>query len=337
MDPVTPTTLYAGTLRAVFRSTDGGANWTESDAGMTDPTPRFLAVDPVTPTTLYEVNYYVIPFLRDTVYRSTDGGATWTMMSEGTLVPFGLAVAPGTPTALYLAYGYGVARSVDGGANWSPIVIGLRNTVISALAVDPVTPSTLHAGAFRSTDSGFNWTYTGLYAVVGIVVDPVTPMTVYAESDSGLFKSTDGGGTFTSLHTGLTEVSYRALAVDPVTSTTVYAGTSGVVLKSTDGGANWIVLGPAFVQALAIDPVTPATIYAGTYSGDGVYKSRPCHHLPGLGSRHPNDVVCRNRRWHLQEHRRGCELEPARRGPDRARERLGGRPGHTGDHLCGNR
>jgi len=92
-----------------------------------------------------------------------------------------------------------------------------------------------------------------------------------------VFKSTNGGGSWSAVNTGLTDTYGRALAIDPTTPATLYAGTEGGVFKSTDGGGNWSAVNtglPLYTSfyTLAIDPTTPATLYAGT-SGGGVFKS----------------------------------------------------------------
>ena len=94
----------------------------------------------------------------------------------------------------------------------------------------------------------------------------------------GVFKSTDGGESWTAMNVGLgkdpedTDVS--ALAIDPQTPATVYAGTYyHGVFKSTDGGRSWQAVnaglprGQVFVHALAIDPRRTATVYAATDRG----------------------------------------------------------------------
>jgi uncharacterized repeat protein (TIGR01451 family) len=90
-----------------------------------------------------------------------------------------------------------------------------------------------------------------------------------------VFKSTDGGATWSASYTGLANTDVIALAIDPQTPTTLYAGTNGAgVFKSTDGGTNWsdmnIGLTNPDVYALAIDPQTPTALYAGTRGG-GVF------------------------------------------------------------------
>jgi photosystem II stability/assembly factor-like uncharacterized protein len=90
-----------------------------------------------------------------------------------------------------------------------------------------------------------------------------------------VFKSTDGGTTWSAVNSGLTNTAVFALAIDPTTPNTLYAGTGGGgVFKSTNGGATWVATGtgPTNVRALAINPTTPTTLYAGT-NGGGVFKS----------------------------------------------------------------
>jgi photosystem II stability/assembly factor-like uncharacterized protein len=92
--------------------------------------------------------------------------------------------------------------------------------------------------------AGINvWTSNGPEGgcIYALAIDPVTPTTLYAGTENGgVFKSTNGGGNWSPVNTGLTDTIVRALAIDPVTPTTLYAGTyRGSVFKSTNGGGNW--------------------------------------------------------------------------------------------------
>src|SRR5439155_6256077 len=123
-------------------------------------------------------------------------------------------IDPQTPATLYARTNGGVFKSTDGGADWSPVNTGLPSPNISALAVDPQTPATLYAsvsmGSFAFPSSG------------------------------AVFKSTDGGASWSAANAGLHAPIIHALAIDPQDPATVYAGTQGGgVLKSTDRGANW--------------------------------------------------------------------------------------------------
>jgi photosystem II stability/assembly factor-like uncharacterized protein len=135
------------------------------------------------------------------------------------------------------------------------------------------------AGRPSVVSAGINvWTTNGPEGgnIKALAIDPSALATLYAGTyENGVFKSTDGGATWSPANTGLTDSFVLSLAIDPVTPATLYAGTALGVSKSTDGGANWSLastgLTSYFVRALAIDPVTPATLYAGT--ADGVFKS----------------------------------------------------------------
>src|SRR2546426_498786 len=198
----------------------------------------------------------------------------------------------------------GDLKSTAGGAAWSARTTGLPNVPIVSLAIDPQSPFTLYAGSkfhgvFKSTDGSGSWsevnaglTDTDIYAgdsdirVNAIAIDPQTPTTLYAGKyagvDRSVFKSTDGGGSWS--RSGLTSIYYvLSLAIDPQTPTTLHAGTlvdrdseGRGVCTSIDGGITWsainIGLTNLFVNALTIDSQTPSILYAGT-AGGGVFKS----------------------------------------------------------------
>ena len=170
---------------------------------------------------------------------------------------------------------------------------------ISAIAIDPVTPTTVYAGTrgggvFKSTNSGANWSPSGLadtyvWALAIARVTATTTVLYAAAGDTrngkagGLYMSTNGGVTWSD--TGAANDDVTAIAIDPVTPTTLYAGTWGAVLKSIDGGANWSTSSLAgLVSSVVIDPMDSGILYAGTtrYTADyyqdgplrgGVYKS----------------------------------------------------------------
>src|SRR5262249_34153994 len=138
-----------------------------------------LAVDPGTPSTVYAGSQSADGVL---VFKSTDAGATWNLSSSG-LPSSGifeisaLVIDPQTPSTVYAGtIGTGVFKSVNGGASWSAVNNGLIGLGILALVIDPVTPSTLYAGT--------------------------TPVTS-SEPLQGMFKSTNGGGSWSAINNGL--------------------------------------------------------------------------------------------------------------------------------------
>src|SRR5262249_3991543 len=136
----------------------------------------------------------------------------------------------------------------------------------------------------KSSDRGLTWSGSNVglpfdASVNAFAVAPQTPSTLYAGTESGVFKSLDGGSTWGV--TGSTPLRIRSLAIDPQTSATIYAGPFiDGLYKCGGAGASWAAanngLSMFFVRAIAIDPVTPATVYVGgnnLFAGSGVSKS----------------------------------------------------------------
>lgn len=117
-------------------------------------------------------------------------------------------------------------------------------------------------------------------SVRSLAVSPANPNVVYAGMMlSGVFKSTDGGDTWTFAGRGLGPGDVVALAIDPQRPSTLYAMLYGTgVFRSTDAGRSWKITSPGgrpFLQTvgatLALDPRQPRVLYAGTRQG--VYRS----------------------------------------------------------------
>jgi photosystem II stability/assembly factor-like uncharacterized protein len=317
IDPQTLTTLYVGTGNGVFKSTDSGESWSAAQTGLPDSDIHILAIDPVTPTTLYSVvtksssDLYSVKEKPLGIFKSTDGGLNWSAVNGGltTNKITSVVINPATPTNLYVGTESGVFKSTDGAGNWSAANSGLTAIVVTSLVIDPAALATLYAGAgvsgvFKSTDGGESCSAanSGLEAgyVSVLVMDPATPTTLYAlgasgfphnflpEESCGVFKSIDGGESWSAASTGLTSTGLSnsisltrrylsALVIDPLTPTTLFvgAGRDGV-FKSTNGGESWNAasngLPEVDIRILAIDPLTPTTLYAGGFQG-GVFKS----------------------------------------------------------------
>ncbi|MBO9362486.1 MAG: hypothetical protein J7452_09815, partial [Thermoflexus sp.] len=120
--------------------------------------------------------------------------------------------------------------------------------------------------------------------VSALAIDPRNSNTLYAGTlGGGVFKSTDGGGSWSAFNDGLTHLFVYALAIDPANPDTLYAGTwGGGVFKSTDGGGSWSAFNDGLthldVRALAIDSTM---LYAGTdYGGAFSLQHRMRIYLP---------------------------------------------------------
>lgn len=174
-------------------------------------------------------------------------------------------------------------------------LIGIESaTKITALAIDPTTPSTIYAVAFRkvfkTVDGGANWLKIDTGVPIGIeitalAIDPKTPSTLYAgakhhemEDIGAVYKSIDGGKSWNEISGDRSLAPISALAIDPTTPSTLFSGTDQPeydieyksIYKSTDGSESWRKTGPAYeaVLAIVIDPTSPSTLYVATGSGE---------------------------------------------------------------------
>jgi Calx-beta domain-containing protein/beta-propeller repeat-containing protein/carboxypeptidase family protein len=144
------------------------------------------------------------------------------------------------------------------------------------------------AGTWSNDNYGFTATgCCGNSEVNLLVIDPTAPSTIYAGSGVGVFKSTNGGRTWSAMNNGLSvALNVAGLAIDPLTPSTVYIAVNNFglgsrgVYKSTNGGGLWVQhsIGlPSFdPSSLAIDPVTPNVLYVSVgccFSGSHIYKT----------------------------------------------------------------
>ena len=141
---------------------------------------------------------------------------------------------------------------------------------------------TIGSGLWRSADSGDSWKRSqnegGLWSesrVYGLTVHPKEPRTIFAGADDGIYKSTDGGQSFTRLDSPMNAMDVWKIAIDPSNPDTIFAGTRPAALfRSKDGGKSWQKLPVDMaeecpnvriprVTALVVDPSNPKTIWAG--------------------------------------------------------------------------
>ena len=273
--PTLPSTLYAGTLSGVFKSTNGGRNWSLSNNGIGNVPVNKVLIDPLTPSTIYALaNSHNGD---DGVYKSTDGGNNWNLRVNGMGSKFllSLAIDPVTPNILYAGFlggpGGHIYKTTDGADNWVPTGNDALAFPVS-LAVDPHNHTTVYAtesssggGVLKSVDSGATWQSVG-FSQTGphgsfVTVSPHTPGLLYAVTSGGLFKSVDGGDNWS-----LIPSRFGIIVFDPVSPTTVYLlSTNDGIFKSTDNGQTWTAINKGLefevVQALAIDPLMPSTLH----------------------------------------------------------------------------
>jgi len=211
-----------------------------------------------------------------------------------------VAVDPRNAATIYAGGNGCVFKSVDRGRSWTAASLGRGSSEVHALAIDAQEPQILYAGTlgeslFTSADAGSTWIpkSVGLGSHKGVEVEtvatnPRSSQTAYAGTCDGVFKSTNGGESWSAVNAGVASTDVRTLVIDPHEPETLFSGTWGYyhasttthqpepggVFKTMDGGETWVALADLAgknVATLAIDPHEPEIVYAGTT--DGVFWS----------------------------------------------------------------
>ena len=281
IDPSNPETVYAGTSdRGVLRSEDGGQSWSNVWAGIDDMLIRDLVIDPASPETLY------VATNSSGVFRSYDGGDTWRPVNEGLQgSAFRLAIDPHTPNTLYLGtQGKGLFRSLDGGDAWEQWSTGLPSRQsVYAVAVRPDTGEVIAGlfsrGVYRRALEGSQWNEANVdldgYTASSLVIDRATGELLVGIETYGptVFRSADGGSTWTPSGNGMYYPAVYAMVQDPVEPNVYLTGNAGTIFRSVDGGMSWSVSdtgldrGRVSAYELLIDSNEPSVVLAAMTSG----------------------------------------------------------------------
>jgi len=220
----------------------------------------------------YDINYKMEELkksqMRSAAFRTKGTMLDWKSRGPGNIPgrTRALIVMPNDPngnTWLSGSVGGGVWKTTDQGANWTNITPDLPNLAISALAVCQSQPSTIYAG----TGEGFG----NLDAISG----------------AGIFKSIDGGGTWSQLPSTVQDNSFRTVnrvVVDPAnpdivvvaagSSTNIFETATSGIYRSSDGGTSWakVYTSESLVQQVIASPSDFSVQYASVREA-GVLKS----------------------------------------------------------------
>ena len=235
------------------------------------------------------------------------------------------AVNPQNHSEYYVASSSGgVWKTTNRGVTFQPIFDDQGSYSIGCVALDPSNPAVIWVGTgennnqrsvaygdgvYKSEDGGKSWKNMGLKNsehIAKIIVHPSNSNIVYVAAygpvwseggDRGVYKSTDGGNTWTCIKEVSAYTGCNDLVMDPLDPDVLYAafhqrmrkvftyiggGPESALYKSTDGGANWSKLSGGLpggdVGRIGIDvsPVNPDVVYAVVEASDdkgGIYRS----------------------------------------------------------------
>ena len=245
--PEQPNVFYIGVNNGgVWKTTDYGRTWMPIFDDQPTGSVGDVVVAPSNPNVLYVASGEGLqrPDLSvgDGVYKTTDGGKTWvnTGLREGQQIG-GLAIDPKDENRVFAAvlghpYGAnterGVFRTLNGGKSWERVFYIDENTGAVQVTIDPKNSQIIYADMWAGRQGPWeNGAWNG--------------------SESGLFKSIDGGTTWKKLTKGLptTEqgMSRIGFCIAPSNSNRLYATVDappqyGGVFRSDDAGENWVKL-----------------------------------------------------------------------------------------------
>lgn len=243
-DPSNTNVIYIGAASGgVWKTTDGGGNWSPVFDEAGSPSIGAVAIDPTDSDVVYVGTGEANPgggsvaYGGDGVWKTTDGGSTWENVGLTDSRYIGrIVVDPDDPSRVFVAATgnlfsknseRGVYRSVDAGSTWTQVLFVSDSTGCVDLAIDPDNPDRVFATM---------WERIRL---------PETR--IYGGPTSGLWRTEDGGDTWSELTTGLPSGSQGRIgvAIAPSSTSTVYAiyadatGYFNGLYRSTNNGDTW--------------------------------------------------------------------------------------------------
>ncbi|MBC8155572.1 MAG: glycosyl hydrolase, partial [Bacteroidetes bacterium] len=290
-----PLTYYFGaTGGGVWKTTDGGTNWTSiSDSTFKSSSVGALVVAPSDPNTIYagmgESDIRSNISNGDGIYKSTDAGKTWKHVGlKAADAVATIEVHPQNADVAYVAAlgnpfapnkERGVFRTVDGGKTWKHILAKNDSTGAVVVKLDPNNPSIVYSSMWQAYRNSYTMSSGG--------------------KGCGLYKSTDGGDTWTNLSNkpGMPKglLGKIGITVSPVNSNRLYAmieNAKGGLYRSDNAGDSWQLINedknlwqrPWYYMMLAADPQDENGLIVlnvnalKSYDGGKTFKNVPVHH-----------------------------------------------------------
>ena len=295
------TQLIVACSDGLHYSSDSGATWTLSSAGSF----ASIAVDPSTPGRAIAVSRGIAP-LRST----TNYGVDWSPLgSLPAIRPEGVGIDATAPMRIVALGQQGAMYSNDDAQNWSeatlsPIASTPTQFATTLAANSKIYTYTIGGGSGLFASSGdSDWQRLNLAAAqalhpisefgqASLAVKPGSPNSIFfGVFNRGVFRSVDGGQSWTAPNTDLDGFSPQTFAFDPLDANTMYVNVYKVsttptagIYRSTDGGVSWSphstnLSTDLFGMDMRVDPVDPSRMFLAVYQGfateasGGLYRS----------------------------------------------------------------
>ncbi len=235
----------------VWKTVNAGTTWTPIFDNEGAFSIGAVALDPKNPATVWvgtgERNSQRSVGYGDGVYRSDDGGRSWRNMGLKTSEHIGrIAIDPRHSNIVFVAAQgplwsgggeRGLYKTIDGGKTWKAVIPGTENTGATDVVIDPSNPDTMYAATWQRRRHFYTLINGG--------------------PESAIYKSTDGGDSWTRLRAGLPpgDLGRIGLSISPANTNVVYAtveasGTSSGIFRSNDRGATWERTSPSIAQGM---------------------------------------------------------------------------------------
>ena len=292
--------LFVGMFEGLWSSTNGGALWSYCD---TLPT-RLVRQLQISPSYSSDQTVFASTYGGGTLW-SFDGGSTWSFRDTALQDPYtdanAFATNYSTSKMVWIGTTSGLDRISGTATAWSPMHacgkttfprsmgvsanFAMDQTIFIGTHAGPIYPPTVtcgngsfpNRGLFMSVDAGQDWLGTGLQNIavdaIGMSPNYPTDHTLFAGSSlTGLYKTTDGGNTFTPITIVQGDNGTLPVVCSPNygSDQTVFAGTShSGIFRSADGGAHWTQIPntsvlTAFSFAISPNFANDHTMFIGT-------------------------------------------------------------------------
>lgn len=249
-----------------------------------------IAIAPSDPETVYASDFHL------GLYRSLDAGASWELTNgdNDELARINvrkIAVHPGAANTVFVSSDQGVFESTDGGRNWSAKATGLPTMDVHTVACGQggrLYAGSKGCGVLRFEEAVGQWMQTpelgdwgqhwpvwnrAMYQYTALLIDPHDPQLFYVGTfPAGIFKSVDGGKTWSDKNLTFTNDGIMCMVVHPEIPDLIYTGTYNGVSRSLDGGESWEMISEGmppelWVFSIAFDPTNPTIMYAAAKNG----------------------------------------------------------------------